>query len=314
MPKNFIFFLSLILLFSCGKTTDEKTADAILSANIALSKGSCQLAINILETNGRVNDNAAYLKTLASAYACRAGYSAITFFASDVALTVTPAPLGGMTLYSTSKVAVQIPLQNDPSFKDLQTAINILLYAGGIASTTDPTATERAKYFSASEAADINTQLFFMIMVQLGKYMHVYGDVDAAGAKAGGAGANLCFTSYGVAPAGILAGTCNIGTSSHAQLDGGTVAPATRKTRLCHGVVLFNGYLDLLPSIAASASGSLAVITGATAAINAAKGALAGTVGVVLTTINQTTCEDILQVPVEDIEYYFAGIFEKILL
>lgn len=329
MLKRSVIFLCLILLFSCGKNVDEKTADAVLSANIALSKGDCQVAIDTLEGNGRVNDNAAYLKTLSSAYACRAGYSTVTFFANDISLTPSPAPLGGTTLYSTSKVTIQNPLQNDASFRDLQKAIDILLYAGGIASTTEPTVAERAKYFTALEAGDINAQLMYMILVQMGKYMHVYGNVSAAGVK-GGAGGSQCFTDYpnvdltdpgrnGNVTAALAAnpGACKVKNSSHAQTDSTLISATTRKTRLCQGVVLLNGFFNVLPGVVASASGSLATaISGSTAAVNAAKTALTTAypgIGAVTTTINQSACEDNSIVPIRDLESYFAIMFESVL-
>ena len=130
MLKPFLFILLSISLFSCGKSVDEKTASAVLSANIHLSKGNCQAAINVLEANGRQDHDAHYLKVLASAYACRSGFSAVSFFATDLAVTGTPAPLGGASIYSTSLVTTTSPMQNSSSFSDLQKAINILLYAG----------------------------------------------------------------------------------------------------------------------------------------------------------------------------------------
>ncbi|MGZ3808703.1 MAG: hypothetical protein ACXVCE_11505, partial [Bacteriovorax sp.] len=184
MLKRSIILLSFLMLFSCGKNADEKTADAVLSANISLSKGDCQSAINVLEDNGRVNDNAAYLKTLASAYACRAKYSSVVLFSGDLVKIITPAPSGplnGIATFSTSQVTVQNPLQNDSSFRDLQKAIDILLYAGGIPSTTEPTSAERLKYFTSLEAGDIDAQLLYMMLVQIGKFMYVYGNSSVAG-------------------------------------------------------------------------------------------------------------------------------------
>ncbi len=324
MLKNSIIILSLMLLFSCGKTTDEKTADAILSANIALSKGDCQVAISTLEANGRVNSNAAYLKTLASAYACRAGYSTVTLFATDLAKTVTPAPLGGTTKYTTSSAAVSSTLQNDSKFKDLQTAINILLYAGGIDSLTEPTSAERAKYFSSSDAGDIDAQLLYMMLVQLGRYMYFYGDSSATGVKGSGPGPNTCFTSYVNAHANVktlitaAAGTCtNITTdaASHAQLSN-TLTASTRKTRLCQGTVLLNGVFALLPNVVASVFSNPADKAAALAAVNSinlAKGALIGadnTTATVAVTLNQSICEDNTVVSVSNIESYFGLMFE----
>lgn len=319
MKKWPLILFLLFLTSSCGKNTDEKTADAILSANIALSKGNCQSAITTLESHGRVNDNAAYLKTLASAYACRAGYSTTVLFATNLTKLFTPVPAGplnGAATFTTSQVTAQNPLQNDPYFRDLQTAIDILLYAGGIASTTEPTATERAKYFSSSEAGDINAQLLYMILVQLGKYMYVYGDSSAAGVKGGGIATNNCFTNYTNVAAPVYAGTCANANSSHLQLGVDVLPAATRKTRLCQGVVLLNAILALLPSVISSLFSSPADQASANAiinTINVAKAALP-VIGTVITTLNQSTCEDNANVSVIAIETYFNGMFEKVFL
>jgi hypothetical protein len=329
MLKPFIYIFISLLLFSCGKTADEKTASAILSANIYLGKGDCQPAIDILEANGRQNLNARYLKVLSSAYACRAGFSVVTFFTSDLGLTATPPPLGGASIYSTSLVTSTSPLQSDFDFRDLQIAIDILLYAGGIPSTEEPTSHERTRYFTASEAADIDSQLLFMMFAQLGKYMHVYGNGNAAGLKGAGLAANKCFTGYNLAytdggsnaairavidalPAGCQGAT----GSPHLELKTTLVADATRKTRLCQGVVILNGIFNVLPSVVASATGNLATQTAAvTAAAGAATLALNTAdpaIGTVASTINQSVCEDNTSVPVAKIETYFAFMHESI--
>ncbi|MFA6238269.1 MAG: hypothetical protein WC635_13130 [Bacteriovorax sp.] len=323
MLKNLTLMLASVLLFSCGKSADEKTFDAILSANISLSKGNCQDAINTLEENGRVNTNAAYLKTLASAYACRAGYSTLTFFTTDISKTVTPAPFGGATTYSTSDAAVATTLQNDAGYRDLLAAINILLYAGGISAGTEPTSAERARYFNSTEAADIDSQLLYMIMVQLGRYGYFYGDSSATGVKGSGAGTNTCFTSYVNADADVkaaitaAAGTCtNIAdaTAAHAQLAEGVLA-ATRKTRLCQGVVLLNNVFALLPNVISSAfpAADQAAALAAVNTINLAKTALIAadaTTSTVATTLDQSNCEDGSLVTVSNVESYFGLMFE----
>lgn len=78
--KHSLFIAICTLFLACGKTTEEEVKDAILSANIYLSRSECQPAIDLLEGMGRQNKNPYYLKALSSAYACRAGYSTITFF------------------------------------------------------------------------------------------------------------------------------------------------------------------------------------------------------------------------------------------
>lgn len=313
--KFFVLSLSMMALFSCGKKTEDEVKDAVLSANILLSTSQCQAAIDLLEAIGKQPRNAQYLKTLASAYACRAGYSTPVFFGTDIAKTATPSPLGGITLYTTSQVTTTSPLVNDSSYKDLQYAINVLLYAGGIDNTTEPRATERAKYFGQNEQGDINTQVAFMMMVQLGKLVKVYTDANVAGAKA------HCFTDYSGTPAlvqayviGILTAPCNTVSNSDPELATGVTG---RKARLCQGVVLLNNILDVLPAILASAAGgSLSDISTVTTTINTQKAALVTeypTIGSTLTIQSQATCEADSTITVDTLASYYAIIFEGLI-
>lgn len=317
--KFLVLMFVLIILSACGKSTEQEVKDAVLSANILLSSSQCQAAIDLLEAIGNQPRSAQYLKTYASAYACRAGYSAITYFGSDIAKTATPSPLGGVSIYSTSLVAVTNPLANDTNFKDLQRAINILLYSGGIETSTDPKTTERAKYFSANEAGDINTQLAFMMMAQLGKMFKVYANTNIAGVK-GGAGGSKCFTNYSGTPplvqayVGTLPGACKTVADSHPQLD---LLASNRKARLCQGVVLMNSILDVLPVVLASAAGgSLSDIATVTTSINTQKAALLlkfPTIGATLTVMSQSNCESDAGITEGTLASYFAIMFEGLI-
>jgi hypothetical protein len=327
MMKNSLILLFLIsLLSSCGKSTKEKTQSAVLSANISLSKGNCQEAIDVLEANGRDERDAQYLKTLASGYACRAGFKVTTFFTSDLGKTSTPAPFGGATLYSTSQVAVSGSLQNDSVFKDMQTAIDLLYYAGGFSAATEPTSIERAKYFTGNEAADINSQMVFMMLAQLGKYMEVYSNAGTTGVKGSGSASNKCFTDYGhitnnnvKTALANMPGACKVNNSPHAQLDStsGLISASVRRTRLCQGVVLVNGILDVLPSVVASAGGGdLSSISSLTTNIQAFKSALVTadpSIGTVATVLSQYNCENDTSITDATIESYFAIIFEALI-
>ena len=322
--KYSFFILVLLFSLSCGKDKKEEVIDAIRSANIHLSTYKCQEAIDILEALGRQNRNAKYLKALASAYACRAGYSTITFFGSDIKKTSSAAPLGGMATYTTSQVTPVTDLTSDQKFRDLQTAINILLYAGGIDTATEPSALERSKYFSTSEAGDINSELAYMLMVQTGKFMKVYGNANASGAKGSGSGTNDCFTDYShitqpIIEAGIasLPGSCKVKNSSHPELDSASIAADERKKRLCEGVVLMNGIFDILPSVLASAvGGDITSIADVTTEIAKGRKLLQDNypaIGVLLNTISQKNCVDNATIDEEMLETYYVGVFETII-
>lgn len=309
------------MISSCGKSTEKEVADAVLSANILLSTSQCQPAIDLLEAIGNQPKNAKYLKTLSTAYACRAGYSSTVFFGTDIAKTAMPSPLGGVTLYTTSTATTTSPLANDTKYKDLLNAINILLYAGGSASTVESGALERAKYFNANEQSDINTQLAFMMLVQLGKFIKVYADADATGAKGGGSAGNNCFTNYSTTPAliqtyvtAVLPGACDSVSSSHPELE---VGATNRKARLCQGVVLMNNILDILPAILASAAGgSLSDISSVTTLINTQKTELTTrypAIGATATVLSQANCETEAAITEDTLAAYYAVVFEGLI-
>lgn len=318
--KTLFLTAVLLLSFSCGKDQEQEVKDSILSANIYLSTNQCQPAIDLLESIGRQNSNAYYLKTLSTAYACRAGYSSVVLFGTDIEKTASPAPLGGMSTYTTSTVAVTSPLTDDLKFRDLQTAIDILLYAGGIPLTSEPSAALRATHFSANHAGEINTQIAFMMMVQSGKFMKVYANADTNGVKS----LNSCFTNYtnipGAISAPILAGgttgNCTATNVGHPQL----IAPVSvteRRKRLCEGVVLFNGILDLLPSIIASAGGTALGDVGVQiTAINVARQKLEDdypVVGTIMNTLSQTNCENDASITIDIIELYYLAYVEALI-
>lgn len=321
--KHLILILSVLTLFSCGQTAEEKVNGNLISAEIHLSKRECQKSIDLLEGMGRQNSNARYLKLLASSYACRAGYSTTTFFATDVALTATPSPMGGMTKYSTSLSTFTTPLVEDALYSDLQSAIDILLYAGGISATTEPTSIERGTHFNSTEASDINSQLAYMMLVQLGRFMKVYADADATGVKGGGTASNVCFSDYSTINAQVeliltnQAGACKVKNSPHVQLDSALVAADDRRTRLCQGIVLVNGVLDLLPAILVSAGGGdlndIATVTGDIQAAKTAVVAVYPAIAPVFTVLSQTNCETDTSISTQMIESYYATIFEALI-
>jgi hypothetical protein len=315
---------SITMLNSCGKSADEEVTGAILSANISLSKGDCQSAIDTLTAISYQSRNASFLKTLSAAYACRSGFSVVHFFASDIAVSASKTGLGGLTLYSTSLSTVTGVLENDSSFSDLQRAIDILLYAGGLSTNTEPTVSERAKYFGSKDASEINSQLAFMLLAQIGKYMHFYADTSTTGVKGAGTGANNCFSSYSQTSGviqGLITGnasnTCKSTTSSHPQLDVASVSQSLRTARMCRGVVLLNNLLEVLPSVLASASGGdLSSVSGLTDPIKLIISAAGASLPNVATVMSQTNCvaNAVVTAGSDELETYLGLIYENIML
>lgn len=320
--KKLLILTLIFALFSCGKSKDEKVNDSIDRANTLLTSRKCSEAISILEGLGRQTNNARYIVALASAYACRAEYSSITFFASDVTKTSSDdSILGGLTLYTTSSQDVESPFYTDPFVQDLQTAIDVLLYAGGgISSTSEPTYARRAAIYG-EDAGDVNSFAMYLILTQLGKYLRYYGDGDDDGLKGGGSLSNTCLSDYENVPLAVETaittagetGSCVTTNGGHSELADG-VAAATRRQRLCQGVVLINNLFELLPFVLADAAGTdLDDISAVTDEIDDAKDALEVLVpgiGSVMTVQSQSNCETDTNISMADIESYFAAIME----
>jgi len=182
---KYVLIVWLALFFvGCGADAERKREDAILSGQIFLDKLQCQQAIEVLEEAGRDSLNVVYMKTLASAYACRAGYNTPSFFTDDLP-----------NISNSGSVIGSAP-DND-SFDDLQTAIDLLLYAGGLDSAKDPTIQRRAIAMKADEAEEVNAYLLFLILDQMGRYFYHYGDADSNGVKGGrDSGGNECLANY----------------------------------------------------------------------------------------------------------------------
>lgn len=315
LSKNFVFIAVILLLAACSKTPEEEVDDAILSANIALTQGKCEDALTVLNEVGMQNKHAEYLRTLASAYACKGGFKETVFFASDLPKTADKTPLGGMATYSTSD-DMDDPLNS--KYVNLQTGIDTLLYAGGI---TLPSVTGRSEYFSSAEAGDINAQLLYMVMAQLGRYFYYYGRGTPTGIKGG------CFVTYeNIALNGatdldtILSttgGNCTGATvTGHSKLGSG-LDDSLNIARMCQGVVLVNNLLDVIPGVLSSMDSTdfsvASNVTTVTAAINTLL--TAATTGLVdmtdiLKVKSQSRCETDNASSDQAIQLYFAYYME----
>ncbi|MCK5883051.1 MAG: hypothetical protein KAG61_05130, partial [Bacteriovoracaceae bacterium] len=181
--NNIVIILIIFLMLSgCGKPDDTTEREiAVETSYILMSRGNCQGAIDILNSVTQSNTDAKFLQAKSLAYACRAGYSTVKLFGSDLGeFASAPSFINGFVNFSTSSLRVEV---DDNNFNDLQEAIDILLYAGGIKATQQPTSARRAQFFSKADLGEIDAQLTYMIMVQLGMYFRYYGNVDAAGTK-----------------------------------------------------------------------------------------------------------------------------------
>ncbi|OFZ25290.1 MAG: hypothetical protein A2381_18915 [Bdellovibrionales bacterium RIFOXYB1_FULL_37_110] len=265
MLKILLFFLILILICACGKSREELIDETIEKANILLTAGNCDLAITILEGIGRQTKNFRYLRTLSSAYACKAGYSESVLFGDDLPNISATSVWGSLSSFTTS---TKMTAPTSKSFTNLITAIEIILYAGGgIPSTTEPTVAERSEFIQGAELGDLHTQALYMLISALGMYVYHYGAADA-GLKAGRSGGDDCFLDYDetittTSTYATLALYINnlpadnacrgIVNSGHPDL----TTVAANVSRLCDGVFLFNNFRVVLTEVLADLAASV---------------------------------------------------------
>jgi len=310
--RSIALIFTLFLFVSCAKTTDEKVAEAIDVANSYLSKGKCQSAIDTLEDVGRQGSNGVYLQVLASAYACRAGFSELTFLLTDLdVMTQSNDILTNLSIISTSP---EDETDSD-SYLDLQTAINLLIDSTAAA----PSQSARNTKFGTRRAGDMGTQALLMMFAQLGKFLHYYGDVNpTTGVKGGGSGSNNCFIAYTDNTAiGLLSGTCNsTGTrTGHIDLSLSSGLSAT-KSKLCEGLMLVTNIIDTINNIQIPQDSTLSALDSVKTEINSMKTAIyTGGLETLLDTTDQTTCTTLVAPTdnsgeFENLQRIYASLFE----
>lgn len=315
MPKWWSFLVGLVLgglVVGCSKTSDEKVTDAVDTALYHLSQTTpeCQKAIDVLEDIGRQANDARYLQALASAYACRGNFSELTLF-DEIDTIDSSAFLTSLTELSTSAQTVA----DSSDFDDLQTAIDILLYAGGV--STPSTATMKTN-FGTRQAGNMSLQALYMIIVQLGRYTRWYGNTDSTGVKGSGSLGNTCFFNYGAAALAVATSygggnACQAGNTGSPDLDYGTAGTSTAQVRLCKGAMLVNNMLDILNNTTLSSNSSLGDISSLLASITPyidAAEALDPGMPAFIANLKQSVCETDVAADDSVAQLYFASIFE----
>lgn len=295
------------LLYSCGQSADEEISDAIEEANLLLSNYKCDQALEILNAVGMQNTNKDYLDSLATAYACKASYSTTTFFATDLPSigTASNSLFGSLAAFSS---ATDMSSPTDPDFTYLQTAIDILLHAGGHATASSAL---RESTFTLRESTDINLQAFYMILVNMGRWFNYYGNADTNGEKGAGAELNTCLATYTDANAIVAidaenSDSCNTGTNTgHVDIEG-----SARTERLCQGIILYNNFIDTLSNIQFTGTNAATFDTIETifSGVCLAASALSSFSASICDVRDQSVCE--LQTN-QDIERFSASIFEN---
>jgi hypothetical protein len=327
MKALFWSFILLFFFLGCGKE-EKEVKNIITSTTSYLTQGNCQAAIDTISSIPFQSQNYLYVKAYASAYACRAGFSVVPFFENDLSKIGTPSILGGMARFSN---ASRMTESRSESFEDLQVAIDSLLYIGGIDRSRNPTPDRRRLNFSNDVVNDIHSQLLYLLLDQLGKYVRFYGNADADGEKGqGNPLSNQCFLTYqnftfvdNVAELNdyfdnATTSSCNPVTDpsdvGHPSLmDGATI----RIDRACQGIVLFNNFRVVLLEILEFLTDEFDVfdnIETAFTAFDTLVGQAINDPNSELTSmLSQNLCEETYASNPNAIQTFFVGIFETLL-
>ena len=319
MYKSFLIFTISLLLLSCGKP-EEKVDNAILRANLALTRGDCDSAITILNGEGSQVGNADYTKTLATAYACKSGYKTATLFGNDLPKITDPdLLLRGMSTFTTSPTR---DLEST-SYVYLKRALDLLLYAGGISSDSNPTSDERSSIFG-TKGMDINSLAFYLSLAQLGKFSFYFGNSSAlTGIKGAGniTSNNPCYLDYNANVNNFIdtigtTGVCVDGSDEgHPDLVSGV--DTVNLENACTGIILFNNFIDTLDSFIATFTGDdFSEFVNVSNAVEIAKqGILLDKPAFddrIFDTTSQARCEELFVGNDEDIMYFYAAVFETL--
>jgi len=254
----------LFLLTSCGPDSETEVNNDLYKANNFLTNRDCQSAIDTLSKYSSDRSNVTIMETLASGYCCRANYNTPDLVTFDLPKVGDPMVLGGFTRFNN---ASSMDAPDNDGYTDMYTAIQNLLYAGGIPTNKDPTVERRANAMSEREADKINSYLSFTIMDQLGRYLFYYGNSSETGVKASGDQSNTCIVNYTdvafrnpvggttgiqdylttVAPGSCIDIAGSSGMSGHPQL--GNETDGFNIDRLCQGVIILNNFLEVVPVV-----------------------------------------------------------------
>ena len=149
-PKlNILSLIPFFLFFGCGSSEDDKVKFAITEAEIHLNTFNCSEALKVLEEIGAQNKNHRYLQTLASAYACKSGFKETSLFTNLGNVQAGGTLLGQFTKFSSASTMTST---DDIDYLNMLTAINTLLYAGGLSTSNNPSTASRASVFGSEDA------------------------------------------------------------------------------------------------------------------------------------------------------------------
>lgn len=237
-----LLILSFLFISSCGK--EDGVKNAVFSADYYLSQGDCSSAKKALDKQGYSSD-ARYVGAYAATYGCIAGYSELDLFKDNIEkfkADSAEAVLKSFATFTTSNDAAP----DSHAFKNILQGIKVILDSKGV----KPSAKARVDSYGSKVGTDLNMQALYMILVELGKFVKLYGNTDADGVKGAGTHGNICFLDYIKVPYVFDPdyGACTGGNKGSPYLDF-TDDKASAAMRACSGVILFNNFIDILKNL-----------------------------------------------------------------
>ena len=239
-----------LFIFSCGQSGKEKFINATQKAHYLLTKKKCDDALaitNKLYRSGNHSTNGDFLSLHASALACKGHYDDFGFFIDNLPILTNVSDTN--FLYSTSNFNNATIAPSQKPYGHLKEAIDVLLYPGNLTTSSH---SQRAELLGEKMAHNINSQILFMVITQLGRYTRHYGNMGILNGriiKGEGDHANNCFIDYTTAVAqtaksAILQNNPCI-DNDDGHLDMKENAPDRIKI-ICEGVTMMNIALDLI--------------------------------------------------------------------
>ncbi len=321
-----ILIFLFIVLVGCAKNPAEEEASAIDQALTLLSNDECDEAIDILEDIGRRTDNAVYLQVLASAYACRASFNEVEFLTTDIEAIDTDATdfMKSLSILSLSYESEA----NSDQYQDLNEALGILLSVD----SNQPSQVAREAKYGPRKAGDMGIQALFLSIVQLGKFLNFYGNVNTTGAKGSG-GANNdeqgadqseCFLPYtdpvaityvDSLPATNACDNFSGGDNGHPNMSFAVANLEATKTKMCQGLMLVTNIIDILSNITIpdnTSTDNLDEIATLSASFKSTLTTADPDLAILLDTTSQSVCETLLDTPAEfaNMQLIYAMLFE----
>lgn len=263
---SFLYFVILILSVSCSVSKKDKDQDFIRTANLLLSDQKCDEALEILaEVSSESAKNFFYIQTLSSAHACIAKFNELKFFSNDIPLLSSTSFMNSLTLFSTSN---ELTVESD-EYLSLKKAIETISYS---VDEDKSRHLDRVDFFGEVKANELSLQMIYQILPFLGKWLQFYGDVDAAGVKGAGSGANNCIFSYtDLASQALItgnpSGSCANPFNGHPKLNIAVEGAAVVEKRMCDFIVSLNLALDVLLNADLSGNDSIGDLSSTASAI-----------------------------------------------